>query len=184
MRDRRANALFLLALLMAAAAFCGYAFVVLRWLAPRNASAPTRVETDSKLIAARREYRAKLLDPAAHLRLSEALWSAGRLVDSFYVTLAARELFGEEAFRRAHADVVLHVGGPAAALLKRLDGVSDPAVAIPLTLPWMTGAPYAAYARVRAVTRAGTSQWSSGYGFNIRWKDVPQQSTSYPGLAR
>lgn len=60
----------------------------------------------------------------------------------------------------------------------------SPAVAIPLTLPWMTGAPYAAYARVRAVTHAGTSQWSSSYGFNIRWKDVPQQSASYPGLAR
>lgn len=62
--------------------------------------------------------------------------------------------------------------------------LKSPAVAIPLTLPWMTGAPYAAYARVRAVTRAGTSPWSKGYGFNIRWKDVPQQSPSYPGLAR
>ena len=60
----------------------------------------------------------------------------------------------------------------------------SPAVAIPLTLPWMTGAPYAAYARVRAVTGNGTTPWSAGYGFNIRWKDVPQQATSYPGLAR
>lgn len=62
--------------------------------------------------------------------------------------------------------------------------LKSPAVAIPLTLPWMTGAPYAAYARVRAVTRTGTSQWSPSYGFNIRWNDVPRQSTSYPGLAR
>ncbi len=62
--------------------------------------------------------------------------------------------------------------------------LKSPAVAIPLTLPWMTGAPYAAYARVRAVTHGGTSQWSSAYGFNVRWKDVPRQSTSYPGLAR
>ncbi len=62
--------------------------------------------------------------------------------------------------------------------------LKSPAVAIPLTLPWMTGAPYAAYARVRAVTRNGTSAWSSGYGFNIHWKDVPKQATSYPGLAR
>ena len=30
----------------------------------------------------------------------------------------------------------------------------------------------------------GTSAWSSGYGFNIRWNDVPKQATSYPGLAR
>jgi hypothetical protein len=62
--------------------------------------------------------------------------------------------------------------------------LKSPAVAIPLTLPWMTGAPYAAYARVRAVTHRGTSQWSPAYGFNIRWSDVPRQSTSYPGLAR
>ena len=62
--------------------------------------------------------------------------------------------------------------------------LKSPAVAIPLTLPWMTGAPYAAYARVRAVTRSGTSPWSAGYGFNIRWSDVPKQATSYPGLAR
>ncbi len=62
--------------------------------------------------------------------------------------------------------------------------LKSPAVAIPLTLPWMTGAPYAAYARVRTVTRAGTSQWSSGYGFNIRWKDVPRQTTEHPSLLR
>ena len=62
--------------------------------------------------------------------------------------------------------------------------LKSPAVAIPLTLPWMTGAPYAAYARVRAVTQKGTSAWSAGYGFNIRWQDVPEQTTSYPGLAR
>ena len=62
--------------------------------------------------------------------------------------------------------------------------LKSPAVAIPLTLPWMTGAPYAAYARVRAVTRKGTSPWSTVYGFNIRWNDVPQQTASYPGLAR
>ena len=62
--------------------------------------------------------------------------------------------------------------------------LKSPAVAIPLTLPWMTGAPYAAYARVRAVTDRGTSQWSTAYGFNIRWSDVPKQAPSYPGLAR
>lgn len=62
--------------------------------------------------------------------------------------------------------------------------LKSPAVAIPLTLPWMTGAPYAAYARVRAVTHNGTSRWSPSYGFNIRWSDVPKQATSYPGLAR
>ncbi len=62
--------------------------------------------------------------------------------------------------------------------------LKSPAVAIPLTLPWMTGAPYAAYARVRAVTKSSTSPWSTSYGFNIRWADVPRATTSYPGLVR
>jgi len=62
--------------------------------------------------------------------------------------------------------------------------LKSPAVAIPLTLPWMTGAPYAAYARVRAVTQNSTSAWSAAYGFNIRWSEVPKLATPYPGLAR
>lgn len=63
--------------------------------------------------------------------------------------------------------------------------VRGPATAIPLSLPWMTGSPYAAYARVRAVT--GTSKvspWSASYGFNLRWQNVPTQLPDYPGLSR
>jgi hypothetical protein len=59
-----------------------------------------------------------------------------------------------------------------------------PAVAVPLTLPWMTGAPYAAYARVRAVTSRGQTAWSNAYGFNISWLDVPKVTSTYAGLAR
>ena len=67
--------------------------------------------------------------------------------------------------------------------------LKGPAVAIPLTLPWMTGDPYAVYARVRAVTRAGVTGWSSAYGFNLTWQGeegVPKQITSptYQGLSR
>jgi len=63
--------------------------------------------------------------------------------------------------------------------------VRGPATAIPLALPWMTGKPFAAYARVRAVTGTGTvSPWSAAYGFNLRWKDVPRQLPEYPGLSR
>lgn len=58
----------------------------------------------------------------------------------------------------------------------------SPAVALPLTLPWMTGAPYAAYARVRAVTDRGTSRWSSPYGFNLQWTDVPKPVTGLSSL--
>ena len=63
--------------------------------------------------------------------------------------------------------------------------VRGPATAIPLSLPWMTGKPYAAYARVRAVDGTGkVSPWSTPYGFNLRWKDLPKQLPEYPGLSR
>jgi hypothetical protein len=63
--------------------------------------------------------------------------------------------------------------------------VRGPATAIPLSLPWMTGTPYAAYARVRAVTVTGkVSPWSRTYGFNLRWKNLPKQLPEYPGLSR
>ena len=65
--------------------------------------------------------------------------------------------------------------------------VRGPATAIPLALPWMSGKPFAAYARVRAVNGEGrVSPWSAPYGFNLRWigDGVPQQLPEYPGLSR
>lgn len=62
--------------------------------------------------------------------------------------------------------------------------LAGPAVAIPLALPWMTGKPYAAYARVRGLTSSGATKWSQPFGFNLRWKDVPRQLPGYPGLSR
>jgi hypothetical protein len=66
----------------------------------------------------------------------------------------------------------------------RHTSVRGPAVAVPVALPWMTGNPYAAYARVRAVTNRGLTPWSAPFGFNVRWKDVPQQLPGYNGLSR
>lgn len=59
-----------------------------------------------------------------------------------------------------------------------------PAVAIPISLPWMTGTPYALWARVRAVTAKGVSRWTSPYGFNTRWAATPQILPSPVGLVR
>jgi hypothetical protein len=66
----------------------------------------------------------------------------------------------------------------------RAGSVTGPAVAVPLALPWMTGSPYAAYARVRAITNKGATPWSAPYGFNLRWSDVPKQLAGYTGLTR
>ena len=68
--------------------------------------------------------------------------------------------------------------------------LTAPLVAPPLALPWISGKPYSLYARVRAVTRTGTTPWTDDYGFNMRWrnegnaKGVPDQLSSYPGLLR
>jgi len=59
-----------------------------------------------------------------------------------------------------------------------------PAVSIPVALPWLTGNPYAVYARVRAITADGVTGWSDAYGFNVRWGNTPQQIASKPGMSR
>lgn len=65
------------------------------------------------------------------------------------------------------------------------NGITSPATAVPLSLPWITGNPYSLYAHVRAITRKGPTAWSQPFGFNMRWSDVPVPLTpSYPGLLR
>ncbi len=138
MKDsRRTNALIIVALLMIGVAFAAYSLIMMNWFKapPRSgaaASASSRAEAGDRLAAARKEFRSRLLDARAHLRLSDALWKAGRPVDSFYVLYGARQLFSEETFRRAHEEMVLGAGGPAAAMRKRLEGLRDAAVTVPV----------------------------------------------------
>ena len=138
MKDsRRTNLLIVIALLMIAVAFAAYSIIMMSWFkAPPRAgagvSAPTRAEAEDRLNLARKEFRSRLLDARAHMRLSDALWKAGRPVDSFYVLYAARQLFSEDAFRRAHAEVVLGAGGPAAEMRRRLENLRDAAVTVPV----------------------------------------------------
>jgi hypothetical protein len=60
--------------------------------------------------------------------------------------------------------------------------LKTPAASIPYALPWMTGVPYALYARVRAWTADGSGDWSPIFGFNVRWSLLPQPVPTYPGL--
>jgi hypothetical protein len=68
------------------------------------------------------------------------------------------------------------------------DGVklTSPTATVPVSLPWMTGNPYALYARVRAVAPRGRSgRWSKPYGFNMRWRDRPRPlDPQFPGMVR
>jgi hypothetical protein len=64
-------------------------------------------------------------------------------------------------------------------------GLKSPAVAVPLSLPWITGNPYSLYAHVRAVTRKGATPWSTAFGFNMRWTAIPTPITpANAGLLR
>jgi hypothetical protein len=68
---------------------------------------------------------------------------------------------------------------------QRAKALQVPALAIPVALPWMTGSPYALYAHVRAHTAAGVTRWSAPFGFNMRWRALPQELTpDIPGLVR
>ena len=59
-----------------------------------------------------------------------------------------------------------------------------PAISIPISLPWMTGKPYALYARVRAVMKNGVSGWSQSFGFNMQPDSAPLKKKDEPGLLR
>ncbi len=64
--------------------------------------------------------------------------------------------------------------------------LTSPAATIPISLPWMTGNPYALYARVRGIAPKGREgRWSVPYGFNMRWRDRPRPlDPQFPGLVR
>jgi thioredoxin-like negative regulator of GroEL len=92
-----------------------YGSLLWTWLsdkpAPRRSAAPAAspaAKSDpAELVAARRAFRDRFLDPRTWLALSEALARAGRPIDAFYVAREAREFFSAEEFRKAHALVVL-----------------------------------------------------------------------------
>ncbi len=68
----------------------------------------------------------------------------------------------------------------------RSEPLQVPAVTIPISLPWMSGHPYAFYTRVRAHTTTGVTRWSTPYGFNMQWASngKAQKLPDIPGLVR
>jgi hypothetical protein len=60
-----------------------------------------------------------------------------------------------------------------------------PAVSLAIALPWITGTPYSLYARVRGLAPNGrTTAWSTPFGFNMRWMNLPTPLDGAPGLIR
>ncbi|HUJ56263.1 MAG TPA: hypothetical protein VLW49_09785 [Gaiellaceae bacterium] len=63
--------------------------------------------------------------------------------------------------------------------------LTTPVAAPPVTLPWISGSPYALYARVRAVfSQARASAWSKPFGFDVLPPAAPKPMTAAPGLLR
>lgn len=98
--------------------------------------------------------------------------ASGKGCRSVAVTFPAPE--GDPASQEGGSGVVRTVIPP----------IRIPAASINLVLPWFTGKPYALYAHVRAVTTRGATSWSTAYGFNIRWEDLPIPMPARPGLVR
>jgi len=63
--------------------------------------------------------------------------------------------------------------------------LETPVAAPPVTLPWITGSPWALYARVRAIFSSGSaSPWSANFGFDVVPPLAPAPLPSKPGLLR
>jgi hypothetical protein len=66
--------------------------------------------------------------------------------------------------------------------------VSQPAETVTRQLPWLTGEPYALWARVRWMASNGMSatRWSKPFGFNVQWATggIPQPLPAPEGLIR
>jgi hypothetical protein len=61
---------------------------------------------------------------------------------------------------------------------------SAPVASVQLQVPWMTGNPYALWVRVRSSSGTRTSPWSTPFGFNTQWQNVPERRASPDGLIR
>ena len=70
------------------------------------------------------------------------------------------------------------------ATLVQTSQTTAPVASIQVQVPWMTGNPYALWVRVRALSGTRTSQWSTPFGFNTRWRNVPERRSSADGLIR
>ena len=88
-------------------------------------------------------------------------WNAVRNASSYQLQLATSSVFSE-----------------ATTLYDK--NYAAPVASVQLQLPWMTGKPYALWARVRVVANGRTSSWSSPFGFNTAWQQVPEA----PGVRR
>jgi len=145
------------AALLAALALCGSAGA--------RVSAPSASRTPQQIHA----FLLRADEPVVHTfsRTPSFAWSPVRGAGSYEIELATSQSFSDNSIVWSGAKL------------------KTPAVAIPISLPWITGQPYSLYAHVRAWTKGSAGPWSTPFGFNMRWTAVPVPlGPSYPGLLR
>ena len=125
---------------------------------PRAIAAPTGLKA----------FLLRASEPTTHEfpRTPSFAWNPVRGAASYEFQLSTSPRFNESAI-----------------VWEKLDALI-PAVAPDVSLPWITGRPYALYARARAVSQTGASGWSRAYGVNIRWPSLAQPLPAAPGLVR
>ena len=133
-----------------------------------SGSALARGEASVSAPSSLKAFLLRANEPVTHdfPRTPSFSWQPVRGARSYQLQLAKTSTFGDGS------------------VFWRVAALHSPAAAVPLTLPWMTGKPYAVYARVRAVVEKGATPWSAPYGFNIRWSGTPSPLPGYPGLSR
>ena len=134
-------------------------------------SADARVSAPSTSLAPQQMhgFLLRVDEPVVHTfsRTPSFAWSPVRGARNYEVELATSQTFSDNSIVWSTA------------------GLKTPAVAVPISLPWISGQPYSLYAHVRALTAHGPGSWSTPFGFNMRWPVVPAPLyPSYPGLLR
>lgn len=132
------------------------------------ASAPAR---QTARPSAPKDLKAFLLnysEPASHAfsRTPSFAWKPVKRVLSYEFQLATASNFRENS------------------VVWSATGLKVPDYSVPIALPWTSGDPYSFFARVRAKTQRGTTAWSTGFGFNVRWAQIPAQLSAPNGLLR
>ncbi len=116
-----------------------------------------------------RPFLVRVTEPTSHTfsRTPSFAWTPVRNAASYEFELASSPSFNDGS------------------LIWATDTLRTPAVSVPVSLPWMTGSPYALWAHVRAISPSGAaSDWSTPFGFNTSWRTRPTKlpGAELPGL--
>ena len=132
------------------------------------ASAPARQAVSSKAPVGLKAFLLSYNEPTAHsfTRTPSFGWKPKSQALSYDFQLATSNSFRDNS------------------IVWSANGLKTPYTSVPVALPWTTGNPYSLFARVRAHLQRSTTYWSTAFGFNVRWSQIPAQLPAPNGLLR